>query len=59
VAIQLLDQSPIAFDDVIFRDLVADYAAKLDQQCLSGTGTNGQVLGVDLTPGIRPSLSAR
>jgi HK97 family phage major capsid protein len=52
VSIQLIDQSPIAFDDVIFRDLVAAHAAVLDQQCLDGTGTSGQVLGVDYTPGI-------
>lgn len=52
VAIQLIDQSPIAFDEVVFRDLVADYAAQVDRQVIYGTGTNGQVLGVDLTPGI-------
>ena len=52
VAIQLIDQSPIAFDDVVFRDLVAAHAAATDQQVLDGTGTNGQVLGVDYTPGI-------
>jgi hypothetical protein len=53
VAIQLIDQSPVAFDDVIFRDLVADYSAKLDIQCLTGTGTSGQVLGALNTPGIQ------
>jgi HK97 family phage major capsid protein len=52
VAIQLIDQSPIAFDDVVFRDLVADHASQTDRQCLSGTGANGQVLGVRLTPNI-------
>jgi len=52
VAIQLIDQSPIAFDDVIFRDLVAAHAAAVDQQVLDGTGSGGQVLGVDYTPGI-------
>ena len=52
VAIQLIDQSPIAFDDVIFRDLVADHAAKTDLQVLQGSGVSGQVLGVDHTPGI-------
>jgi HK97 family phage major capsid protein len=52
VAIQLLDQSPIAFDDLVFRDLIADYASQLDKQCLYGSGTNGQVLGVNNTPGI-------
>ncbi len=52
VAIQLIDQSPIAFDEVVFRDLVAAHAAATDQQVLGGTGTNGQILGVNLTPGI-------
>lgn len=52
VAIQLLDQSPIAFDDVVFRDLIADYATKTDLQVLNGNGTGGQVLGVNHTPGI-------
>jgi HK97 family phage major capsid protein len=52
VAIQLIDQSPIAFDDVVFRDLVAAHAAETDQQVIAGTGTNGQVLGVNNTPNI-------
>jgi HK97 family phage major capsid protein len=52
VAIQLIDQSPIAFDDLIFRDLVADYAAQVDRQVIGGSGINGQILGVTLTPGI-------
>jgi HK97 family phage major capsid protein len=52
LAIQLIDQSPIAFDDVVFRDLAADHAVQLDKQCLSGTGANGQVLGLRLTPNI-------
>ncbi|MEZ0357339.1 phage major capsid protein [Mycobacterium sp. SA01] len=52
VAIQLIDQSPIAFDDVVFRDLIAAHAAATDQQVLYGTGSNGQVLGVDYTSGV-------
>jgi HK97 family phage major capsid protein len=52
VSIQLIDQSPVAFDDVVFRDLVADHAAQTDKQTLSGSGTAGQVLGVRLTPNI-------
>lgn len=52
VAIQLIDQSPIAFDDVVFRDLVADHASQTDKQTLSGSGTAGQILGVRLTPNI-------
>ncbi|MFF9238391.1 phage major capsid protein [Streptomyces sp. NPDC014776] len=52
VAIQLLDQSPVSFDEVIFRDLVADYATKLDVQVISGSGSSGQVTGVRSTSGI-------
>ncbi|HEY6115690.1 MAG TPA: phage major capsid protein, partial [Candidatus Dormibacteraeota bacterium] len=52
VAIQLLDQSPVSFDEVIFRDLVADYATKTDLQVISGSGSSGQVTGVRGTSGI-------
>jgi hypothetical protein len=49
----LIDQSPIAFDDVIFRDLTAAHATELAEQCLYGSGTTGQVLGVLGTPNIQ------
>lgn len=52
IAVQLLDQSPIAFDQVVFRDLVADYAAKVDVAVIGGTGMNGQILGILQTSGI-------
>jgi HK97 family phage major capsid protein len=52
VALQLIDQSPIAFDDVVFRDLVSAHAAVLDQQVMYGSGASGQVLGVVNTPGV-------
>lgn len=58
VAIQLIDQSPIAFDDVIFRDLVAAHAAATDHQVLDGTGSAGQVLGINHTPGISTIVAA-
>jgi len=58
VAIQLIDQSPIAFDDVVFRDLTSAHAAVLDQQVIGGSGSNGQVLGVGNTPGITAIPSA-
>jgi HK97 family phage major capsid protein len=45
-AIQLLDQSPIAFDQVIFKDLMADYAMNLSGQLIVGSGSNGQLTGV-------------
>ncbi|QSM74591.1 phage major capsid protein [Mycobacteroides abscessus subsp. massiliense] len=52
VAIQLLDQSPVNFDEVVFQDLIADFGTKLDLQVLAGSGASGQVLGVHGTPGI-------
>lgn len=52
VAIQLLDQSPIAFDDVIFRDLAADYSSRVDKQVIEADGSGGNVKGVLATPGI-------
>ncbi|MFJ4365074.1 phage major capsid protein [Streptomyces chartreusis] len=52
VAIQLLDQSPVSFDEVIFRDLTADHATKTDLQVISGSGSSGQVTGVRATSGI-------
>lgn len=59
VALQLLDQSPIAFDEVIFRDLAADHATQTDTQVIRGTGVSGQVLGVDGTPNVQTvALSA-
>jgi HK97 family phage major capsid protein len=52
VAIQLLDQSPVNFDEVIFRDLVADYATRVDAQVIGGSGAAGQVLGIRGTANI-------
>jgi HK97 family phage major capsid protein len=43
---QLLDRSDPSFDQVLFSELAADYDEKLDVQCLAGTGSNGQHLGV-------------
>lgn len=51
-SLQLLDQSPVNYDEVIFQDLIADHAAKLDLGVLQGSGTNGQIKGVHNTPGI-------
>lgn len=52
LAIQLIDQSPVAFDEIVFRDLAGDYATKLDLQVISGSGLNNQVVGVRNTPNI-------
>ncbi|HUR24001.1 MAG TPA: phage major capsid protein [Acidimicrobiales bacterium] len=52
VAVQLLEQSPVAFDEVVFSDLAADYNTKLDVQVLSGSGASGQVTGVRIVSGV-------
>lgn len=46
IAIQLLDQSPVSFDEVVFADLIADYNMQLDTQVISGSGAAGQLLGI-------------
>jgi hypothetical protein len=42
----------VFFDVVVFRDLVADYNSKLSTQVISGSGIEGEMLGVRNTPGI-------
>jgi HK97 family phage major capsid protein len=44
VSRQALDRGA-TFEQVIFADLAADYAAKLDAQLLTGSGSSGQHLG--------------
>jgi HK97 family phage major capsid protein len=48
IAIQLLDQSPISFDEVVFADLIADYNMQLDTQVVNGGGGSALsgILGV-------------
>jgi hypothetical protein len=53
VARQTIDQSPLAFDQLVFRDLVADYASQVDAQVIAGNGTNGTILGILQTAGIQ------
>lgn len=52
IALQLLDQSPVAFDEIVFADLIADYNQKLDIQCWNGSGVAGQLKGVLNVSGI-------
>lgn len=52
VAIQLLDQSPVGFDAIVFADLIADYNQKLDIQVINGSGASGQLPGILQTSGI-------
>jgi len=51
IAIQLLDQSPISFDEVVFADLIADYNSQLDTQVANGAGGT-QLSGILGTAGI-------
>lgn len=51
VAMQLLDQSPIAFDEIVFADLLDDYAQQCDVQCITGSGASGQLKGIDNVTG--------
>lgn len=46
VSVQALDQSPVDMQSILFEDLIADYAMQLDTLLLSGSGTNGQPIGV-------------
>lgn len=52
VALQLLEQSPVNLDKILFADLLADYGQRLDLQVLDGTGASGQVTGLRQTSGI-------
>lgn len=46
LALQLVEQSPIGFDEIVLMDLRADYNAKLDTQLISGSGAAGQLKGI-------------
>lgn len=51
VSLQLIEQSPLSIDDVVLRDLAADYAKQLNTQVLSGSGSGGQVTGITTLSG--------
>ncbi len=44
-------------DTILFEDLIARYWALLDTQCISGTGSSGQILGVLNTSSISTSTA--
>ena len=46
ISMQLLEQSPLAMDNVVFDDLTRDYDKQLDSQVISGSGSSGQHTGV-------------
>lgn len=45
IALQLLEQSPLMFDQVVYADLQADYNSKLATQLINGSGAAGQHTG--------------
>jgi HK97 family phage major capsid protein len=51
VSRQALDRQRYS-DQVLYEDLVARYAVSLDTQCISGSGSSGQIQGVLGTSGI-------
>jgi HK97 family phage major capsid protein len=46
VALQALEQSPVAFDQIIFADLIAAHATNVDVQVLNGANSAGEVKGI-------------
>jgi HK97 family phage major capsid protein len=50
--IAALDSTPMAFDELIFGDLLADKANRVESQCFDGTGAGDDVLGILNTAGI-------
>ncbi len=58
VSLQLIDQCPVNFDDIVLQDLAAAHAVNLDQQVLNGTGSAGQLQGINYLPGITTTVVA-
>ena len=59
VSLQLLQQSPVALDEMLLGDLAADYARTLDLQVISGTGAGGQLLGLLNVEDVPSSVELR
>jgi HK97 family phage major capsid protein len=59
-SMQLLDLSPVAIDQIIFKDLTADQAQQVDGQVLLGSGSQGQITGMypqgTITGGSTPGI---
>jgi HK97 family phage major capsid protein len=52
ISMQLIEQSPVAMDGVVFQDLQADLAKRLDINVISGSGSGGQLTGLTNTASI-------
>jgi HK97 family phage major capsid protein len=46
ISLQALEQSPLAFDQIILADLAGAHATNVDTQVISGSNASGQVLGI-------------
>lgn len=52
ISLQAVEQSPIAFDQIIFSDLGEDHAVKTDVQVIDGSNAGNQVRGILAIPSI-------
>jgi HK97 family phage major capsid protein len=52
VSLQLIEQSPVDFDRVVFADLQAALAQQVDQLVIAGSGSSGQPTGLLNLSGI-------
>jgi HK97 family phage major capsid protein len=52
ISLQLLEQSAIPFDQVILEDLALSYAASIDLQGLTGSGSAGNLRGLGSAAGL-------
>ena len=58
ISVQLLEQSPLALEGVIYDDLSRDYDQRLDLQVIAGTGTGGQHTGIlNVSSASSPSVT--
>lgn len=59
ISLQLLEQSPLAMDGVLFDDLSRDYDLQLDSQIILGSGANGQHKGILSVTGATTNTDRR
>lgn len=55
VSLQLIEQSPVQFDQIVFKDLLLALNTFIDLQCINGSGSGGNVTGVLNVSGIEAS----
>jgi HK97 family phage major capsid protein len=54
---QSLERGTPGMDALVYADLAGAYGVTVDQQCLSGTGSSGQALGVFNTSGVNQATA--